>query len=151
MFKNRLELIDKTLTICYLYKINNLLIFPTGTASQLDLEGPLFVGALAPSDQGPAVPSEVWTAKLNYGYVGCLRQLVVNGKTVDLAAQAREQDSGSLRPSCHTSPSQCDSQPCLNGGLCSEGWNRFVCDCTRTGFTGPVCAKGRDDCVSIQS
>ncbi|KAG8193397.1 hypothetical protein JTE90_012197 [Oedothorax gibbosus] len=112
-----------------------------GTASQLDLEGPLFVGALAPSDQGPGVPSEVWTAKLNYGYVGCLRQLVVNGKTVDLAEQAREQDSGSLRPSCHTSPSQCDSQPCLNGGLCSEGWNRFVCDCTRTGFTGPVCAK----------
>ncbi|GFV94084.1 neurexin-3a [Trichonephila clavipes] len=111
------------------------------TASQLDLEGPLFVGALAPSDQGPNVPSEVWTAKLNYGYVGCLRQLVINGKTVDLAAQAREQDSGSLRPSCHTSPSQCDSQPCLNGGLCSEGWNRFVCDCTRTGFTGPVCAK----------
>ncbi|GIY63430.1 hypothetical protein CDAR_531741 [Caerostris darwini] len=112
-----------------------------GTASQLDLEGPLFVGALAPSDQGPSVPSEVWTAKLNYGYVGCLRQLVINGKTIDLAAQAREQDSGSLRPSCHTSPSQCDSQPCLNGGLCSEGWNRYVCDCTRTGFTGPVCAK----------
>ncbi|XP_055944776.1 neurexin-1-like isoform X1 [Argiope bruennichi] len=112
-----------------------------GTASQLDLEGPLFVGALAPSDQGPNVPSEVWTAKLNYGYVGCLRQLVINGKTIDLAAQAREQDSGSLRPSCHTSPSQCDSQPCLNGGLCSEGWNRFICDCTRTGFTGPVCAK----------
>ncbi|GBM86941.1 Neurexin-1 [Araneus ventricosus] len=112
-----------------------------GTASQLDLEGPLFVGALAPSDQGPNVPSEVWTAKLNYGYVGCLRQLVINGKAIDLAAQAREQDSGSLRPSCHTSPSQCDSQPCLNGGLCSEGWNRFICDCTRTGFTGPVCAK----------
>lgn len=113
-----------------------------GTASQLDLEGPLFVGGLAPSDQGPNVPSEVWTAKLNYGYVGCLRQLVINGRTVDLAAYAREQDSGSIRPSCHTSPSQCDSQPCLNGGLCSEGWNRFICDCTRTGFTGPVCAKG---------
>ncbi|XP_054706570.1 neurexin-1-like [Uloborus diversus] len=112
-----------------------------GPASQLDLEGPLFVGGLPPSDQGPGVPPEVWTAKLNYGYVGCLRQLVVDGRTVDLSAQAREQDSGSLRPSCHTSPSQCDSNPCLNGGICSEGWNRFICDCTRTGFTGPVCAK----------
>lgn len=36
----------------------------------------------------------------------------------------------------------CSSQPCLNGGLCTEGWNRFECDCSATAFAGPVC--GRD-------
>lgn len=47
-----------------------------------------------------------------------------------------------MRPSCHVQPAMCASQPCLNGGQCSEGWNRFECDCSRTAFAGPVC--GRD-------
>lgn len=42
---------------------------------------------------------------------------------------------------CHVQPLQCPSQPCLNGGGCSEGWNRFICDCTETTFTGPTCGK----------
>nr|CAD7261985.1 unnamed protein product [Timema shepardi] len=29
----------------------------------------------------------------------------------------------------------------MNGGVCSEGWNRFICDCTATSFTGPTCGK----------
>lgn len=31
--------------------------------------------------------------------------------------------------------------PCRNGGACREGWNRFVCDCTGTGFLGRVCGE----------
>lgn len=49
--------------------------------------------------------------------------------------------SASIRPSCHVQPGQCDSQPCMNGGSCSEGWNRYICDCTATSFTGPICGK----------
>ncbi|KAH1007305.1 hypothetical protein HUJ04_004560, partial [Dendroctonus ponderosae] len=49
--------------------------------------------------------------------------------------------TGSIRTLCHTQPQQCPSQPCLNGGTCTEGWNRFVCDCTNTTFTGPTCGK----------
>lgn len=49
--------------------------------------------------------------------------------------------SGSIRTMCHTQPAQCPSQPCLNGGTCTEGWNRFVCDCTGTLFSGPTCGK----------
>ncbi|KAJ4432825.1 hypothetical protein ANN_21464 [Periplaneta americana] len=48
---------------------------------------------------------------------------------------------GAIRPSCHVQLPQCDSQPCMNGGLCTEGWNRFICDCTATSFTGPTCGK----------
>uniref|UniRef100_A0A8C6V661 Neurexin 2 n=1 Tax=Neogobius melanostomus TaxID=47308 RepID=A0A8C6V661_9GOBI len=30
-------------------------------------------------------------------------------------------------------------RPCGNGGLCKEGWNRYICDCTGTGFLGTNC------------
>lgn len=48
---------------------------------------------------------------------------------------------GSIRTFCHVQQAQCPSQPCLNGGVCTEGWNRFVCDCTDTIYTGPTCGK----------
>lgn len=51
--------------------------------------------------------------------------------------------AGSIQPACHSLGTQCDSQPCMNSGLCSEGWNRFVCDCAATSFAGPTCGKGR--------
>ncbi|XP_067134301.1 neurexin 1-like isoform X3 [Centruroides vittatus] len=112
-----------------------------GNSNQLDLEGALYLGGVGVSDQGMSVPSELWSGMLRYGYVGCMRDLVVNGKAVDIAVFAKKQDSGSIRPACHTSPTQCDSQPCLNGGHCEEGWNRFICDCSHTSFSGAVCAK----------
>jgi hypothetical protein len=50
--------------------------------------------------------------------------------------------SGAIRPACHVLPPQCESQPCMNGGTCTEGWNRFLCDCSSTSFNGPTCGKG---------
>ncbi|CAN7944120.1 unnamed protein product, partial [Ixodes pacificus] len=115
-----------------------------GNSNQLDLEGPLFVGGAgttAREDASSTLPGELWSGALRLGFVGCLRDLVVNGKAVDLASYAQRQDSGAVRPSCHRAGPQCPSTPCLHGGKCSEGWNRFLCDCGHTGFTGPVCAK----------
>ncbi|KAG0412158.1 hypothetical protein HPB47_010714, partial [Ixodes persulcatus] len=115
-----------------------------GNSNQLDLEGPLFVGGVgttAREDASSTLPGELWSGALRLGFVGCLRDLVVNGKAVDLASYAQRQDSGAVRPSCHRAGPQCPSTPCLHGGKCSEGWNRFLCDCGHTGFTGPVCAK----------
>ncbi|XP_064486129.1 neurexin 1-like [Ornithodoros turicata] len=116
-----------------------------GNSNQLDLEGPLFVGGLGATGREtswPAVlPSELWSAQLHRGFVGCLRDMVVNGNTVDIASYAQKQDSGAVRPSCHKGPPQCPSQPCMHGGRCTEGWNRFLCDCSHTAYAGPVCAK----------
>ena len=50
--------------------------------------------------------------------------------------------TGAIRPACHVLPPQCESQPCMNGGSCTEGWNRFLCDCSSTSFNGPTCGKG---------
>ncbi|KAH7972959.1 hypothetical protein HPB52_019468 [Rhipicephalus sanguineus] len=115
-----------------------------GNSKQLDVEGPLFVGGVGTTarDDTP-LPPALWSGSLRLGFVGCLRDLVVGGAAVDLASYAQRQDSGAVRASCHRSagPPPCASQPCLHGGRCVEGWNRFVCDCDHTPFTGPVCAK----------
>ncbi|XP_065332966.1 neurexin 1 isoform X3 [Cloeon dipterum] len=112
-----------------------------GESNQLDLEGALYVGGLGPLNRVVSVPPSIWSAALRHGYVGCLRDLVINGNAVDVAGYARRQDSGAIRPSCRSQPKQCESKPCMNGGQCAEGWNRFVCDCSSTSFTGPRCAK----------
>ena len=31
----------------------------------------------------------------------------------------------------------------MNGGSCTEGWNRFLCDCSASSFNGPTCGKGQ--------
>ncbi|KAB0804576.1 hypothetical protein PPYR_01546 [Photinus pyralis] len=113
---------------------------PEGSTS-LELDGNLYVGGLGPPFSEIPVPPALWTAVLGQGFVGCLKDLMMNSNYVDVAAFAREQDSGSIRTLCHVQPLQCPSQPCLNGGACSEGWNRFICDCTDTTFTGPTCGK----------
>lgn len=43
--------------------------------------------------------------------------------------------SGSL---CETTINECLSNPCLNGGSCSDLVNAFVCSCT-SGHVGPRC------------
>lgn len=49
-----------------------------------------------------------------------------------------------MRPACHVQASFCGSHPCMHGGKCIEGWNRFYCDCTSTDFIGATCSKGKN-------
>lgn len=50
---------------------------------------------------------------------------------------------GAVKASCHVQQNQCggSASPCLNGGVCNEGWNRPICDCSATSFTGPTCGR----------
>lgn len=57
--------------------------------------------------------------------------------------------TGAIKPACHVLPPQCESQPCMNGGVCTEGWNRFLCDCSTTSFNGPTCGKGTVSQIDI--
>ncbi|XP_045465239.1 neurexin-1 isoform X1 [Harmonia axyridis] len=113
---------------------------PEGSTS-LELDGNMYVGGLGPPFSEIPFSVGLWTAVLQQGFVGCFKDLTMNNEAVDVASYAREQDSASIRTLCHTQPPQCVSQPCLNGGVCNEGWNRFICDCTNTIFTGPTCGK----------
>ena len=40
------------------------------------------------------LPSQVWTATLRYGFVGCLKDLFINGAPIDIVTYAHQQDVG---------------------------------------------------------
>ncbi|XP_060645935.1 neurexin 1 isoform X5 [Drosophila nasuta] len=112
-----------------------------GDGTILELDGHMYVGGVGPAYNNVAWPAAIWTATLRQGFVGCLRDLVLSGKAIDIAAFARVQDSASVKPSCHVQGNVCSGNPCLNGGTCLEGWNRPICDCSATLYGGPTCGR----------
>ncbi|XP_015037350.2 neurexin-1 isoform X3 [Drosophila pseudoobscura] len=112
-----------------------------GDGTILELDGHMYLGGVGPAYNSVAWPAAIWTATLRQGFVGCLRDLVLSGKAIDIAAFARVQDSASVKPSCHVQGNVCTGNPCLNGGTCLEGWNRPICDCSSTLFGGPTCGR----------
>ena len=116
----------------------------TGESEILDLESELYLGGLPEGGRVDLpLPPEVWTAALRAGYVGCVRDLFIDGRSRDLRSLAEAQGAVGVAPFCSRETlKQCASAPCRNGGACREGWNRFVCDCIGTGFLGRVCERG---------
>ncbi|XP_037707365.1 neurexin-1 isoform X5 [Drosophila subpulchrella] len=112
-----------------------------GDGTILELDGHMYLGGVGPAYNSVAWPAAIWTATLRQGFVGCLRDLVLSGKAIDIAAFARVQDSASVKPSCHVQANVCNGIPCLNGGTCLEGWNRPICDCSATLYGGPTCGR----------
>ncbi|KAG8011141.1 Neurexin-3b [Nibea albiflora] len=114
----------------------------SGENEILDLEGDLYLGGLPDNRVGLVLPTELWTAMLNYGYVGCVRDLFIDGRSKDIRQIAQSQNMTGIKSSCSKlTGKQCDSNPCKNNGACKEGWNRFVCDCTGTGFWDSTCER----------
>lgn len=115
----------------------------SGENEILDLEGELYLGGLPDNRVGLVLPTELWTAMLNYGYVGCVRDLFIDGRSKDIRQIAQSQNMTGIKSSCSkVTGKQCDSSPCKNNGACKEGWNRFICDCTGTGFWDSTCERG---------
>ncbi|XP_026051729.1 neurexin-2-beta isoform X10 [Carassius auratus] len=115
--------------------------FSTNEGSEiLDLDGEMYLGGL-PEDSGSLpLPPEVWTARLRLGFVGCVRDLFIDGRSRDLRRLAELQSSPGVSSFCtRETHRRCSSEPCAHGGRCREGWNRHVCDCTGTGYLGPNC------------
>uniref|UniRef100_A0A3Q1JDC3 Neurexin 1 n=1 Tax=Anabas testudineus TaxID=64144 RepID=A0A3Q1JDC3_ANATE len=113
-----------------------------GESEILDLDDNLYLGGLPENRMGLVFPTEVWTALLNYGYVGCIRDLFIDGQSKDIRRLAEIQKAAGVKPSCSKEPpKQCLSNPCQNSGICREGWNRYVCDCSGTGYLGRSCER----------
>uniref|UniRef100_A0A8C5CKY4 Neurexin 1 n=1 Tax=Gadus morhua TaxID=8049 RepID=A0A8C5CKY4_GADMO len=113
-----------------------------GESEILDLDDNLYLGGLPENKMGLVFPTEVWTALLNYGYVGCIRDLFIDGQSKDVRRLAEVQKAAGVKPSCSKEPpKQCLSNPCQNNGVCREGWNRYVCDCSGSGFLGRSCER----------
>ncbi|XP_060939113.1 neurexin 3a isoform X3 [Limanda limanda] len=114
----------------------------SGESEILDLEGDMYLGGLPNDRTNLILPTELWTAMLNYGYVGCIRDLFIDGRSKDIRQIAEAQNGAGIKPSCNKQPGkQCESYPCKHQGVCKEGWNRFICDCTGTGFWSRTCER----------
>ncbi|CAK1586389.1 unnamed protein product [Parnassius mnemosyne] len=82
------------------------------------------------------------------GYVGCVRGFKIADHVVDLsrkALQNTDQDLTGVLPECNM---KCDSEPCKNGGVCTEDFTNqeSSCDCELTSYFGEYCMeeKGAD-------
>ncbi|XP_031959055.1 neurexin-1 isoform X24 [Corvus moneduloides] len=113
-----------------------------GESEILDLDDDLYLGGLPENKAGLVFPTEVWTALLNYGYVGCIRDLFIDGQSKDIRQMAEIQSTAGVKPSCSRETAKpCLSNPCKNSGVCRDGWNRYVCDCSGTGYLGRSCER----------
>ncbi|XP_028580891.1 neurexin-1 isoform X24 [Podarcis muralis] len=113
-----------------------------GESEILDLDDDLYLGGLPENKAGLVFPTEVWTALLNYGYVGCIRDLFIDGQSKDIRQMAEIQSTSGVKPSCSRETAKpCLSNPCRNSGACRDGWNRYVCDCSGTGYLGRSCER----------
>ena len=65
-----------------------------GEATQLDLGGSLYVGSFDYMDPYLMLPPVIWSGTLRYGFVGCLRDLFINGASIDVVQYAHQQDVG---------------------------------------------------------
>uniref|UniRef100_A0A8C9VZV1 Neurexin 2 n=1 Tax=Scleropages formosus TaxID=113540 RepID=A0A8C9VZV1_SCLFO len=106
----------------------------------LDLDSDMYLGGLPEMRSDLILPPGVWTALLNYGYVGCVRDLFIDGKSRDVRRLAEVQSAPGVSSFCTREfQRKCSSAPCANSGQCREGWNRYICDCTGTGYLGYNC------------
>ncbi|XP_071372117.1 neurexin-2-beta isoform X7 [Centroberyx affinis] len=106
----------------------------------LDLDGDMYLGGLPEERQGLMLPPEVWTASLGVGYVGCMRDLFIDGQSRDMWRLAEVQGATGVSSFCtRETHIRCTRDTCANGGQCREGWNRHICDCNGTGYLGPNC------------
>ncbi|KAL3070802.1 hypothetical protein niasHS_016668 [Heterodera schachtii] len=86
-------------------------------------------------------------------FVGCLRAVALNGAEL-VSADDHQARAINVQPGCHRQQ-QCvpssslalfrdilsaQQQPCANGGVCVDPWDRFMCHCPRP-FLPPRCAE----------
>ncbi|KAM7329811.1 hypothetical protein ACRRTK_011424 [Alexandromys fortis] len=73
----------------------------TGESEVLDLESELYLGGLPEGGRVDLpLPPEVWTAALRAGYVGCVRDLFIDGRSRDLRGLAEAQGAAGVAPFC---------------------------------------------------
>ncbi|VVC42463.1 Concanavalin A-like lectin/glucanase domain,EGF-like domain,Laminin G domain [Cinara cedri] len=112
-----------------------------GDSNQLHLQNGIMLGFGGRAIYHKKVPPGVWTLSLETGFVGCIRDLVLDGVAINLVSLSLEQDHVSITSHCPEFTNSCKSNTCYNGGICHEGWNRVMCDCSNTEYSGATCMR----------
>uniref|UniRef100_A0A8C5D6V0 Crumbs cell polarity complex component 2b n=1 Tax=Gouania willdenowi TaxID=441366 RepID=A0A8C5D6V0_GOUWI len=95
--------------------------------------------------------TKIWLAEK---YTGCLGNVRVGGvylpliKVPDAPQASRFTRLGGHEPiiGCQGAPI-CDSQPCLNQGVCQDQFNQFNCSCS-PGWEGELCETETNECAA---
>nr|XP_002124366.1 cadherin EGF LAG seven-pass G-type receptor 2 isoform X2 [Ciona intestinalis] len=98
-----------------------------GQKSSLDLTSPLFIGGV------PDLPEDFQVRSKSF--TGCIRDLYLDGKILDLDKFITK--NGSLI-GCPSTETKCRPNSCYNGGTCTSTWEDTHCDC-KDEFTGKKC------------
>ncbi|KAK6318507.1 hypothetical protein J4Q44_G00117980 [Coregonus suidteri] len=99
----------------------------TGQKKSLDLTGPLLLGGV------PNLPEDFPVRNRNF--VGCMRDLTIDSKTVDMASFVANNGTAA---GCTAKKDFCTKSVCLNGGMCVNKWSTYSCDCP-LGYGGKNC------------
>ena len=141
------EINDKFATFRFDQRPETSIRIDNSPGDTFELMGPLIIGGIYPqhiaspaSNPSLRIPPYFYSGMLGHGYVGCIQDVEINGQYVNLTHYAAlEGVSGINTEMCTPMPNQCEIGHCMNEGICQEGWNRFFCDCSATGFNGPIC------------
>ncbi|XP_045866540.1 cadherin EGF LAG seven-pass G-type receptor 1 isoform X2 [Meles meles] len=90
----------------------------SGSKKSLDLTGPLLLGGV------PNLP-EAFPVQ-NRQFVGCMRNLTVDGRNVDMASFIA---NNGTRAGCAAQRNFCEGTWCQNGGTCVSRWDTYLCEC----------------------
>uniref|UniRef100_A0A8C6HN96 Cadherin, EGF LAG seven-pass G-type receptor 1 n=1 Tax=Mus spicilegus TaxID=10103 RepID=A0A8C6HN96_MUSSI len=90
----------------------------SGSKKSLDLTGPLLLGGV------PNLPEDFPVHSRQF--VGCMRNLSIDGRIVDMAAFIA---NNGTRAGCASQRNFCDGTSCQNGGTCVNRWNTYLCEC----------------------
>uniref|UniRef100_A0A6Q2YV66 Contactin associated protein like 3 n=1 Tax=Esox lucius TaxID=8010 RepID=A0A6Q2YV66_ESOLU len=82
--------------------------------------------------------SQLFVGRKTQGFLGCIRSLQLNGRTLDLEERAKI--TPGVKSGC---PGHCSSygELCQNQGRCVERYNGFSCDCGLSAYAGPFCQR----------
>ncbi|TSL61242.1 Basement membrane-specific heparan sulfate proteoglycan core protein [Bagarius yarrelli] len=108
-----------------------------GKAQGLNVYTPMFLGGVPAKDILPK------PANVSMFFEGCIGEVSINGKKIDLSYTFTE--SSSISQCVDASP--CDRRPCQHGGTCMPTAEyEFQCLC-RDGYDGERCEVVRDTCL----
>ncbi|CAI4223214.1 unnamed protein product [Auanema sp. JU1783] len=108
-----------------------------GTSANLDVVDPILIGGLPQSNF--VYPSSIWSITLRKSFVGCIKNVRINGISAKIASAFESVNSTGITLGCPSEKDNCSPNPCHNYGKCSSGTLSFKCDCSQTTMTGATC------------